>query len=235
MEAAFAEHPEAPIRSWRVLHACENVDDASHLAEMQAAGGMRPQLLSREFWSRPDGRRPLSLLNSWHDVRDWRHALNEAETLASLQIIHAHSFASAMAGVRGNLPVVYDFRSTLQELASRRSGPDAGTWLLRSLRVAEQFVFSRAGAVVVHSTAMMTIACENGAPSDNVFVIPEPPTTDASRLFSADVANENRSITASTCQSFARLYDQVYRHADRRRAQDQPRMSAPQTFAFNAH
>ena len=124
-------------------------------------------MLTREFWNEPAAR-PMSLLNAWHDVRDWRHAFNEAETLAP-QIIHAHSFASGMAAVRGTVPVVYQFSCTLQEIASQQSGAPAGAWLLRSLCVAEQFVLARAGAVVVPCQAMKSVAVQAGATEGNVF------------------------------------------------------------------
>jgi hypothetical protein len=44
----------------------------------------------------------------------------------------------------------------------------------RSFRVAEQFVLSRAAAVIVHSTGLKEAALERGAPSDGVFLVPEP-------------------------------------------------------------
>ena len=44
----------------------------------------------------------------------------------------------------------------------------------RSFRVAEQFVLSRASAVVVHSNLMKHAAIERSAPADDVFVIPDP-------------------------------------------------------------
>jgi glycosyltransferase involved in cell wall biosynthesis len=163
---------EQTVKPWRVLHACETVATAAPLAEAQSAVGMNPQLLSREYWS-PGKANDVSLLNVWHDVRGWRHALNEAEALTSVQIVHAHSFASAMAGVRGSLPLVYDFVATLQDVATHQSHRHSGTWLLRSLRVAEQFALTRAGAVVAHSAAMKKVAHERGAAEENIFVVPD--------------------------------------------------------------
>jgi glycosyltransferase involved in cell wall biosynthesis len=113
-------------------------------------------------------------MNAGHDGRDWRHALNEVESLTAVQILHAHSFASAMAGVRGSLPVVFDFASTLEEIATNQSQGTSGPWLLRSLRVAEQFALSRSGAVVAHTEAMKKMANERGAATQNIFVVPEP-------------------------------------------------------------
>jgi glycosyltransferase involved in cell wall biosynthesis len=165
---------ERQVKPWRVLHACETVADAVTLAEVESAVGMNPQLLSREYWNPAGAATEVSLLNTWHDVRDWRHALNEAEALKSVQVVHAHSFASAMAGVRGSLPLVYDFAATLEDVANHQSNGNSGPWLLRSFRVAEQFALSRAGAVVAHSQAMKKVANERGAASENIFVVPEP-------------------------------------------------------------
>lgn len=167
-----SELTDQSVKPWRVLHACETVATAAPVAEAQSAVGMHAQLLSREYWSRDANE--LSLLNVWHDVRDWRRALNEAEAIASLQVVHAHSFASAMAGVRGSLPLVYDFTATLEDLALQQSHGNSGSWLLRSFRVAEQFALSRAGAVVVHSGAMKKTAHERGAANENIFLVPEP-------------------------------------------------------------
>ena len=162
------------VKPWRVLHACESVADAVALAEAQSTVGMNAQLLSREYWNPDEAAKELSLMNAWHDVRDWRHALNEAEALTSVQIVHAHSFGSAMAGVRGSLPLVYDFGATLEDVAKHQSQGTSGPWLLRSFRVAEQFALSRAGAVVAHTQVMAKIAHDRGAATENVFVIPEP-------------------------------------------------------------
>jgi len=165
--------PEAEVKPWRVLHACEKAASVAALAEAQSGVGMRPHVLARELWT---GKTAVSasLLTTWHDVRDWRHALNEAEQLSSVQIVHAHSFAAAMAGVRGNLPSVYDLSRTLEDSTTGVSGANAGPWLQRSFRVAEQFVLSRAGAVVTHAASMREVACERGALPQNVFVVPDP-------------------------------------------------------------
>ncbi len=164
------------VKPWRVLHACESVADAVTLAEAQSTVGMIPQLLSREYWN-PSAAKQLSLMNAWHDVRDWRHALNETEALTSVQVVHAHSFASAMAGVRGTLPLVYDFNETLGDVAAHQSNGTTGPWLLRSFRVAEQFALTRAGAVVAHTQAMANIAHDRGATNESTFVVAQPWST----------------------------------------------------------
>ena len=165
--------PQPQVKAWRVLHACERADSSRLLAEAQSAVGMKPQVLAREFWNPQPSSSP-SLMTAWHDVRDWRHALNEAEALTSLQVVHAHSFPAAMAAVRGNLPSICDFSQTLEEITAANTGSNAGPWLLRSFRVAEQFVLSRASAVVVHAKSMRDIACDRGATIDNAFVVPDP-------------------------------------------------------------
>ncbi len=168
---------ESLIRPWRVLHACERALDVASVTDAQLGVGMRPQVLAREFWSQAAASTATSLLTAWHAVRDWRHALNEAEALTSFQIVHAHSITSAMAAVRGSLPTVYDFRHTLEELNSGEGVTNSGPWMLRSFRVAEQFALSRASAVVTHSESMKEIVCCRGAARENAFVVPEPRTT----------------------------------------------------------
>jgi glycosyltransferase involved in cell wall biosynthesis len=163
---------EGATRPWRVLHACEMATDAVWLTEAQLTVGMNPRILAREFWNGDIDSEKPSLMTAWHAVRDWRHALNEAESLTSIQIVHTHSFAPGMAAVRGSLPVVYDYQQTLEELALAESG--VGPWVLRSFRVAEQFALSRAGAIVTHSDAMRILARDRGAASENIFVITEP-------------------------------------------------------------
>lgn len=163
--------PNNDPRAWRVLHACERALDAAAILDAQLAVGMRPQILAREFWA---SRNAPSLLNAWHAVRDWRHALNEAEKITAFQVVHAHSFPSTMAAVRGSLPSVFDLTHTIEQIAITQSGSHAGPWMLRSFRVAEQFALSRASAVVTHSERMGKIACDNGAAAENIFCIPEP-------------------------------------------------------------
>ena len=165
----------ARVRAWRVLQACESAADVAELTEAQLAVGMHPQVLAREFWSGGKVSASASLMTAWHAVRDWRHALNEAESLTSFQLVHAHSFVAAMASVRGGSPSVYDFDQTLEE--TMQSGAVAGPWMLRSFRVAEQFALSRASAVVTHTRSMAKVAHERGAAAGSVFVVPEPMET----------------------------------------------------------
>jgi glycosyltransferase involved in cell wall biosynthesis len=165
---------DSAVRPWRVLHACETTDSVVPISEAQSGVGMQPRILAREYWNQTHASSSISLLTAWNDIRDWRYALNDAEALTSFQIVHAHSFASAMAGVRGSLPLVYDFASTLEETAKQSPHASAGPWLLRSLRVAEQFALSRAATVVAHSQAMQATAQERGAAPENTFLVRDP-------------------------------------------------------------
>src|SRR5260370_19379279 len=79
-----------------------------------------------------------------------------------------------MAAVRGCDGVVYDFRDCIDELAIATGQVEPGSWMGRSFRAAEQFILSRASAVIVHSLGMKQGARERGAPPANVFFIPDP-------------------------------------------------------------
>jgi len=170
-------------RAWRVIHACEYARDVLPLVEGQLAAGMRPYIVTPEgegsaelyLAGRPqDERRPLSLLRSWQDVRNWRKSILDCDPANSADLVHAHSFAAGMAAVRTIGGVVYDLTSCIEELAISAGQCETGSWMARSFRVAEQFVLSRAAAVIVHSLSMKDAALERGAPSENIFVIPDP-------------------------------------------------------------
>src|SRR5438309_11474118 len=100
----------APKRHpWMVVHACELAREVLPLVEGQLAAGMRPFLLTpagygsaRSFLdgSKRDSKTPVSLLQTWNHVREWRKLLNESEADRSSEIVHTHSFASGMAAVR---------------------------------------------------------------------------------------------------------------------------------------
>jgi hypothetical protein len=70
--------------------------------------------------------------------------------------------------------VVYDFRDCIEELALAAKQCEPGSWMGRSFRAAEQFILSRASAVVVHSRGMHEAAQERGALAANLFCIPDP-------------------------------------------------------------
>ncbi len=185
-----AAHPSSEIagvaprtKLWRVIHACEYARDVLPVVEGQIAAGMRPYIVtpqgagSAELYlsgKRQEQPRSLSLLRSWQDVRNWRKSILECEPETSADVVHAHSFAAGMAGVRSVSCVVYDPQACIEELAISAHLCDSGSWMARSFRVAEQFVISRAAAVVVHSQGMKQAVEERGAAPGNVFLVPDP-------------------------------------------------------------
>jgi len=169
--------------AWRVSHACEYARDVLPLVEGQVAAGMRPYLVTPQgagtaelYLARPSQEpvRSFSLLRSWQDVRNWRKSILECDPENSADLVHAHAFAPGMAAVRCCGCVVYDLTGCIEELAIAAHLCEPGSWMGRSFRVAEQFILSRASAVVVHSNGMKDAALERGAAPDSIFVIPEP-------------------------------------------------------------
>lgn len=170
-------------RAWRVIHACEYARDVLPVIEGQIAAGMRPFIVTpcgagtAELYlsgKRQEQRRSLSLLRSWQDVRNWRKSLLDCDPEISSDLVHAHCFAAGMAGVRNVSCVVYDLRACIEELAIAAHLCEPGSWMGRSFRVAEQFVLSRAAAIIVHSQGMKRAAIERGAPAENIFLVPDP-------------------------------------------------------------
>ncbi len=164
-----------PIRRWRVLHACDVVAPAARVAEAQIEVGMRPSVLTPAGWYRPLSEpappaTALSLVHEWQQVRRWRQRLISESADRWAEVLHAHCFAAAMAGLRGSVPVVYDLSFAI----GAGIEPRPGAWLLRSLRVAEQFALSRAGAVVTHSHAMWSEALQRGVAAEDLFLAPDP-------------------------------------------------------------
>jgi glycosyltransferase involved in cell wall biosynthesis len=170
-------------RAWRVLHACEYARDVLPVIEGQIAAGMRPFIVtphgagSAELYlsgKRQEQPRTLSLLRSWQDVRNWRKSLLDCDPEFSSDVVHVHCFAAGMAGVRSLSCVVYDLRACIEEMAMAARLCEPGSWMGRSFRVAEQFVLSRAAAVIVHSQGMKQAAIERSAPAENIFLVPDP-------------------------------------------------------------
>ena len=131
----------------------------------QLAVGMRPSVVTPEGFvlfadalRMKPGSAPSqnSLLNAWNDVRHWRKVILDADPLSEFDLLHAHSFAAGMAGVRNYPATVYDIDQFIEDIPSRTDGPSAeqSSWLSRSFRVAEQFVLSRAAAVVVRTESI---------------------------------------------------------------------------------
>ena len=168
---------------WRVLHACEYARDVLPVVEGQVAVGMRPFIVTPQgsgtaelylSGGNHDQPRSLSLLRSWQDVRNWRKSLLDCAPETTSDIVHAHCFAAGMAAVRNCGCVVYDLNACIEEMAIAAGLCEPGSWMGRSFRVAEQFVLSRAAAVIVHSIGLKDAAIERGAPPEAVFLVPEP-------------------------------------------------------------
>lgn len=183
---------QSRARAWRVIHACEYARDVLPVVEGQIAAGMRPFIVTpygagtAELYLSGKGQeqpRTLSLLRSWQDVRNWRKSLLDCEPETSSDVVHAHCFAAGMAGVRSVSCVVYDLRACIEEMAISARLCEPGSWMGRSFRVAEQFVLSRAAAVIVHSQGMKQAAIERGAPPENIFLVPDPIDGEENPLF----------------------------------------------------
>jgi glycosyltransferase involved in cell wall biosynthesis len=172
---------------WRVIHACEYARDVLPVVEGQVAVGMRPFIVTPQgagtaelYLSGGNQEQPrsLSLLRSWQDVRNWRKSLLDCAPETTSDLVHAHCFAAGMAAVRNCSCVVYDLGACIEEMAISAGLCESGSWMGRSFRVAEQFVLSRAAAVIVHSRGLKEAALERGAPPDAVFLVPEPISED---------------------------------------------------------
>ena len=180
--AARPSRTSAKRYPWKVVHACELAREVLSLVEGQLAAGMRPSLLTpggfgaaRSFVdSKRAEARQISLLQMWNHVREWRKLLNDSAAECSSEIIHAHSFAAGMAAVRASSGVVYQLKQTVEKLAAVNGNQDENSWLARSFRVAEQFVLTRAAAVVVHNHRQRLACLERGVAAGSVFLIPEP-------------------------------------------------------------
>lgn len=168
---------------WRVIHACEYARDVLPVVEGQVAVGMRPFIVTPQgagaaelylAGGNQDQPRALSLLRSWQDVRNWRKSLLDCAPETTSDIVHAHCFAAGMAAVRSCSCVVYDLSACIEEMAISAALCEPGSWMGRSFRVAEQFILSRAAAVIVHSRGLQQAALERGAPPESVFLVPEP-------------------------------------------------------------
>ncbi|HEV7672980.1 MAG TPA: glycosyltransferase [Candidatus Angelobacter sp.] len=172
---------------WRVIHACEYARDVLPVVEGQVAVGMRPFIVTPQgagtaelylSGGNQDQPRSLSLLRSWQDVRNWRKSLLDCAPETTSDLVHAHCFAAGMAAVRSCSCVVYDLGACIEEMALSAGLCESGSWMGRSFRVAEQFVLSRAAAVIVHSRGLKEAALERGAPREAVFLVPEPISED---------------------------------------------------------
>jgi hypothetical protein len=143
-----------------VLHLCEDARQISDLLDLQATTNIRPYLLTNP---RSGGR--WWWMRAWSDVREWRKLISGFQ----IPLIHAHTFASGMAAVRGEAPVVYG----LDTFVDHNLNDASGKWMDRSFRAAEQFVLSQAGAIVVPTAAMRHSVLSRDVPAEKVFWIPD--------------------------------------------------------------
>jgi len=166
-----------------VIHACELARDVLPLLEGQLAAGMRPSLLtpggiagasSFPNAAKRESAASGSLLNAWSHVREWRTLMSESAAETSSEILHAHCFSAGMAAVRASSCVVYQLKQPVEKLAAAAGNCEENSWLARSFRVAEQFVLTRAAAVVVHDHAQRLACLERGVNAANTFLVPEP-------------------------------------------------------------
>jgi glycosyltransferase involved in cell wall biosynthesis len=120
---------------------------------------------------------------------------------------------------------VYDLTSCIEELAIAAQLCEPGSWMGRSFRVAEQFILSRASAVVVHSNGMKEAALERGAVPGSIFVVPEPlicheHEEDAlSRYFAERTAypspaNEPEDLRETPAERRTKFFVPEFAHAD---------------------
>lgn len=189
----FSKSPNHPITKspdllmarfpWQVVHACELARSVLPLVEGQLAIGMRPHLLTPAGFGSAQAffrehkcelATPVSLLQAWNHVREWRKLLNQSAVESFADVVHAHSFSAGMAAVRASSGVVYQLRQTVEEIATRNGNCDANSWLARSFRVAEQFVFAHAAAVVVTDRARCHACIARGVNPEQAFCIPDP-------------------------------------------------------------
>jgi hypothetical protein len=127
---------------------------------------------------RLEGSKPVSLLKAWGEVRNWRRNFLNSEVEGGVpateaDLMHAHCFSAGMTAVRNSQAVIYSLYDFIENLPHAHGHKDH-SWLIRSFAVAEQFVFTRAGAVVVHGASLREELLKRGCIAENVFLIPEP-------------------------------------------------------------
>lgn len=180
-----ATGPEVPaelaatrdVVPWRVVHACEQARDVLAVVESQLTVGMRPFIVTArgsgaacKYYPSPNEKiQTASLLQAWSDVRMWKRLLIESDPERTAEVVHAHSFAAGMAGLRADAPLVYDVHLSGESVATEDK-----SWLGRSFRVAQHFVLTSAGAVVVHSQDAWQECIQVGVHETNLFYIPRP-------------------------------------------------------------
>ena len=178
-----SQNPVPRLYPWKVAHACELAREVLPLIQGQTAAGMRPSLITPGGYTfapafhennTVESALPVSLLETWNHVREWRRLLNESAAETFSEIVHAHSFPAGMAAVRASSSVVYQFKAGVEAQAIAAGHCAENSWLARSFRVAEHFVLTRAATVVVNQNKERLACLEHGVSSANLFLIPEP-------------------------------------------------------------
>lgn len=185
---------QQPTFAWHVIHAGISLRDASELVEAQISQGMRPYVVDVV---NNTGKAP-TLMTGWQEVRNWKKQLDEYGGFDRPDhVLHAHCFAAGMAGVRSDGAVVYDVERFIEERTADKS------WLGRSFRAAEQFVMSRAGAVVVHTRQMEKACKERGVDADDLFYVPYPVIAPAAEDLNRGWLRERFALSEDAVSIFA--------------------------------
>jgi hypothetical protein len=220
VDEVLREAPSVPashkVRAWEVVHACEFARDIADVVEAQIEAGMRPYLLTVGADVAPKA----SVLQAWQDVRRWRKALDDSGAHTTPDLIHAHCFSAGMAAVRMGACLVYDLRQAI-ELRLSANGDSPGAWATRSFRTAEQFVLSKAAAVVVHNPLLREDCIARGVSPENVFVVADPLPFNERELAEEypemSEADRERLRETRSPKRIAERYDEIYRYAYLRR------------------
>lgn len=174
---------EKDHRGWRVLHLGDDPYAMFGLAQAAQANGM--YALGATPNGIVDGATPLqgtpkvAWHSVWNEVRRWRPVLSAASSCGPWDVYHAHSFAAGMAAVRHFGCVIYELHEPIEDILIDASPSlplveygESADWLRRSFHVAEEFVLSRAKAVVTISTRMRDRLAER-VRAEKVFVVPD--------------------------------------------------------------
>ena len=166
--------PQSQGRAWQVLHACEAYERISPVVEAESASGMLPTVVTPSgpllSAAAQTAAAQVALLRIWNGVRNWRRVL--LENAGNCELVHAHCFAAGMAAVRNFPTVVYEIDRFVEDDPNREA--HSRSWLGRSFQVAEQFVVSRAAAVVARTPSLRQELVRRGAAEEHIFVIPRP-------------------------------------------------------------
>jgi hypothetical protein len=153
--------PPSEKRRIEVLHLCEDARQLADVIDLQVVAGIRPYLLtnpaasgSNRWW-----------MQAWNDVREWRRLLAGF----SIPLIHAHTFSAGMAAVRGESATVYQ----VADLVERQLAGPGSSWMQRSFRAAEHFVFAQTQAIIVRSAVMRHALTSAGVEPAKIFLVPE--------------------------------------------------------------